>query len=139
MSSARADALFYKNYDGFYARIKNDPLSVFGRAADKFDDIVNYLPSRIAALLYDRRCLSGRLDEKMRIHHRRDKRIMQPGRAQTNRSRRALNIHSLGMRCISETLRKPTIAIRTDRLRRRHQRVNRLMSAPQSVRLPRFY
>ncbi|MFA0814181.1 MAG: adenosylcobinamide-phosphate synthase CbiB [Anaerofustis sp.] len=113
---------------------KNDRYLFFGRAAAKFDDIVNYLPSRIAALFMIAAAYLVGLDGKNAAFiHRRDKRNhASPNSAQTESvAAGALNIQLAGNAMyFGKLYEKPTIGdpnrpIETEDIKR----VNRLMSA----------
>lgn len=113
---------------------KNEKYLYFGRAAAKLDDAVNYIPSRLSALLMIAACSLTNLDRRgaMRIYRRDRRKHSSPNSAQTE----AVCAGALGLRLAGDAYyfgklhKKPVIGDDTRPIEAEDiKRVNRLLYA----------
>lgn len=127
---------FYKAVNTMDSMIgyKNDAYLYFGRIAAKLDDVVNYIPARLAALLMILVCPMAGLDKKgaAKIYKRDRHNHSSPNSAQTE----AVCAGALGLKLAGDAYyfgklhKKPTIGDETRQIEAEDiKRVNRLLYA----------
>lgn len=135
-------ALVYKSINTMDSMVgyKNDRYLYFGRAAAKLDDVANYLPSRIAALVWILACplAGGNMRNAWKIWRRDRRQHASPNSAQTESAcAGSLGVQLAGPACyFGKRLEKPYIG---DALREIEPedilRTNRIMVASSVVGL----